>query len=168
MKQAILVVLLVLLAACASGGGLVSNDPTDMQVSDVRFQAVRVVDSAKAGVELLSATGELLDTFPNSVADRFDCALMKATGTTGPASPAVVSVCGAVPLTSASPVGRLAAGAGNLATCPGLKATAAAVYDIVAPLIALLEASPEKGLQLAAVSLRVSFAVMAPGGVTCH
>lgn len=164
-----LVVALLGSPGCGARGAVATN-PTADQTQQVRVLAVRIADATTAGLTILHETGELLDTLPlaASTKDAYDCAIVKVTGTTTPASATVTAICGAVPLVADAPLPKALTALKGVATCPGLSTTVASLTGVVSPLIQQLETSPSAALKMAGLSLRATFAVLSLGGTqTC-
>lgn len=172
-QSAVLGLALVALSSCAAGQTFTAPNPTAEQVQSVRVRVAQVIASTDAALTIVDETGRLLDQLPltNETKNAYDCALLKTFGTTVPATPGVIAVCGAVPLHTASPFGVAVTQLGAVTTCPGLRASAVTVMDLVTPLLSKLEASGNASLSFAAATLRATFALLrglSGGTVTCQ
>lgn len=168
--RGLVLALALAVTGCATGQAVISNEPSPEQVQAIRQTAVRAADTVTVALGILDETGRLLDELPipDSAKDRYDCAILAATGTTEPASVSVTRVCGAVPLASVAPLGLALDSLRGVSTCPGLRSTLSAVYGWISPLIMQLEVAENAALKMAGASLRVTLALLSSGGVTCQ
>lgn len=168
MRQLFGVVALVALSACGARGAIETN-PTADQAQAVRQFAVRVTDATSAGLTIANQTGVILATLPvdAKTKDTFDCAILKVTGTSQPASETVTKVCGPVSLVANAPLAQALVTLKTVTVCPNLRTTVTAILTAVNPLIVMLESSTQAALKMAGLSLRATFALLSSGGSQC-
>lgn len=160
------------LSACGGGaaGGLVTTNPSADQVQGLRVFTVRVADATMAGMTVLNEGGVLINQLPLDAKTKntYDCAILKAVGTTKPASDVVVKTCGPIPLTAAAPIPRALTELKNVTACPGLTTTLTSLKGSVDPLIAMFDKSDQIGVRMAGISLRATFAILTLGDRPCQ
>lgn len=169
LRRITLAALVVALAGCSTGQTLVTSEPTPTQVASVQREALRAVEGLRTGLLITQRLGADLPQLglPPAYATRVDCAILKVTGTSTPASPTVVAACGPVPLASAAPVAVALTALQTVSTCPGLESTLHAVTPAVYPLLDVLDSSGMAAVRMIGASLRLAFAILAPGGIAC-
>ena len=164
------IVALVFVLALASGCAGVTPSPTTEQTNSARNLARQGFVAINTGLAITQETGKLASSLPLPVAtkDAIDCATAKVTGTTTPATAAVVKVCGAIPLVADAPLTKGVLALQSVTSCPSLATTLAEILRAVDPLVVKLEQAGNPSLLFASVSLRAAFAFMSGmGGATC-
>lgn len=160
------IALALLLSGCAS----VQTNPTNTQLQSARQLAREALVATRTGLGITQEVGRLASTLPLTSAqkDAVDCAIARVTGTSTPATEAVVKVCGPIPLAAAAPLAIAVKALASVTSCASLSTTLGEVLKAVEPLIARLEAAGNASLTFAAISIRSAFAFMnGMGGATC-
>jgi hypothetical protein len=158
-----------LLAGCATGRTVIDPSPDAASVTATQREALRATEGLKTGLQVTRQLGADLPQLglPAAEARALDCAILRATGTSTPASAAVVSACGPVALAPDAPIARALDGLKAVTSCPGLQSTLATVRPFTTPLLDRLDQSSSAAVRVIGASLRLSFAVLTPGGVSC-
>lgn len=168
--RGLILALALAVSGCATGQGLISSQPTPEQVQAVRLTAVRAADSVTLALRILDETGRLLNDLPlaESTKDRYDCAILAATGTTQPASATVTRICGAVPLADVAPLPLALESLRGVSSCPSLRATLASLYGWLGPLVMQLQGAEHPALRMAGTTISISLSLLSAGGTpTC-
>lgn len=160
------------LLASGCGGrvppALTSANPTPEQVQDVRIDAAELSGRVKAGIAIAGEVRTLANATPITQAakDEINCAVIKATGTTEPPTPIVLSVCGAVP-NGPGPLYQALDQLKTVGSDPSLRSVLAAVMRLIDPILAAIQKSNNTTLAGFAAALRGTFAYTsgALGGV---
>lgn len=151
------------LLASACGGrvppALTSANPTDAQVQEVRRDAAEIAGAVKAGIAIVGEARTFANTapLPQPAKDAINCAILKATGTTEPPAPVVVSVCGALP-NGPGPIYQALDQLAAVSSTPSLRTTVAALMRAIDPIFAALQNSSNQALAGFAAALRGTFA----------
>jgi hypothetical protein len=151
------------LLASGCGGrvppALTSANPTDAQVQEVRRDAAEIAGAVKAGIAIVGEARTFANTapLPQAAKDAINCSILKATGTTEPPAPVVVSVCGALP-NGPGPLYQALDELAAVSSTPSLRTTVAALMRALDPVFAALQNSSNQALAGFAAALRGTFA----------
>lgn len=172
MRSLLTLIVVFVMSGCATGQTLAAPAPSPEQVQSVRVLTLRALEGADAALTLSQQAGVMLNALPvsNEIKNGYDCALAKTFGTTQPASPAVVAVCGAIPVTNDAPFAKAVNELRAVTTCPGLMTSAGRVSALIDPLLAKLESAGNQAATFAVVAVRSALGfirALNAGGVAC-
>jgi hypothetical protein len=151
------------LLASGCGGrvppALTSANPTDAQVQEVRRDAAEIAGAVKAGIAIVdeARTFANVTPLPQPAKDAINCSILKATGTTEPPAPVVISVCGTLP-NGPGPLYHALDELASVSSTPSLRTTVAALMRALDPIFAALQNSSNQALAGFAAALRGTFA----------
>jgi hypothetical protein len=139
MRRTLIILVALASVSCAA---LTSILPSPPDTAKIRSVAARIADGITVAEVALDQVGAFVDTLPLGVAqkDALDCGILKVNGHDAP-SVTVLKVCGAVPPTAESPIGKALQALRTVTTQPGLCGVVRAVLVSLEPLLGRLEAA---------------------------